>query len=198
MLIIVFGHPASGKTTALLEFKKRGAHVINCDKITGTVYYNKKIMEKVAILFGTDTIQKNHVNKKKLSEKIFSKTNSAKEIRNDLAQLSAIMHPLVVNEIKKLVRQKKKTINVLEINALSDIILEEIIPKGSFFVNVKTSQKKRLERLKQKYGVAAKKRFLATQLPPLKTPREKTMFINGDNPKLLVQGVQEIWKRINP
>lgn len=97
--IAITGSMASGKSTVMKYLKDKGKEVADCDKI------NAFLLEKgndgylqVVSHFGNDLLVNGDIDKKKLADLVFSD-------RNKREQLEAIMHPLILEEIRKLQKQ---------------------------------------------------------------------------------------------
>ncbi|MFH1588074.1 MAG: dephospho-CoA kinase, partial [Candidatus Diapherotrites archaeon] len=67
MNYVLLGLPSGGKTTVLNKLRKHGFKGIDSDKIVEKLYRKKKVIELIAINFGTKIIDSNgEVNKEKL------------------------------------------------------------------------------------------------------------------------------------
>ncbi|MBN2126787.1 MAG: dephospho-CoA kinase, partial [Candidatus Diapherotrites archaeon] len=111
MKLIVLGLPASGKSSALKELKKKGFKIINSDAIVEKIYRKKKIIELIAFNFGTKIIEKNKINKKSLAKIVFSDLKK-------LMALSKLIHPMVLIELKKQINSSKSKKIAFEVPVL--------------------------------------------------------------------------------
>ena len=95
------GGIASGKSTALKEFKRLGARVIDCDALARRV--SRKggpALQKISKRFGACVLKKDgSLNRKRLGSLIFADKKKRKVLEN-------IIHPLIIEEIRK------KTVNI--------------------------------------------------------------------------------------
>ena len=87
------GGIATGKTSVLGEFEKRGARAISCDEIAKEVFYLKSVNVKIMKAFGT-------TDRKKIAEIIFSNPASRR-------RLEKITHPKIIMELKKRINAAK-------------------------------------------------------------------------------------------
>ena len=132
----VTGCFGSGKSTTLDYFKEAGFPIINLDKIVSKLYKDEKIKNKIIKEFGT-------VNKKELSEIVFS--NSAKR-----KKLELILHAPTLKEMNSKINQlkkKNKKIVFVEVPLLFEAKLEN---KFNKVIVIKLSKKMCVERLLKK------------------------------------------------
>jgi dephospho-CoA kinase len=93
--IAICGGLASGKTTACQILAEFGAYVVHADLIVHELLaFDPLVVEKVVRAFGEDVLVDGKVCRKKLSQRVFQNPN-------ELGQLEAILHPLVIMEIKR-------------------------------------------------------------------------------------------------
>lgn len=104
-IIILTGSIATGKSTVLAQFKRRGFASLNADSVVHELLgKGGAAVEKVASAFPESVVAKGcpaYIDRKKLGNIVF---NDARK----LAQLEHILHPLVrANEIEWLKRQRR-------------------------------------------------------------------------------------------
>ena len=101
-IIGLTGGIASGKSSIAKRLRRLGAVVIDCDKLGHTAYEpGTETFEKVVKRFGIDIVSvSGHIDRKRLSDKVFSIDSSGK--RSNLDDLNAIVWP----EIERLARER--------------------------------------------------------------------------------------------
>lgn len=109
IIIGISGYLGSGKSTALKYFGDFGIDAIDADRIVHDLYSpGKDGWRKINDFFGDQYIGRNGaVDRKKLGKAVFS--NPAK-----LKILEKLVHPLVYNEINKIVQKSRCKYIVLE------------------------------------------------------------------------------------
>jgi len=93
------GNPGSGKTTALKLFKAKGARVFNADKLVHAYYRDRKglIYKKITGQF-PEVLRSGRICRRKLASVVFVEPKKLKK-------LEQIVHPTVVRELKKWIKQ---------------------------------------------------------------------------------------------
>jgi len=124
MILGVCGNIASGKSTFLRVAEEQGWLVINSDKIVHELYSpGKEGQRRVSDFFGEEYIQKNgHVNRKKLGKIVFGDIKKLKI-------LNALIHPLVINEIQKIIDKNKGRNTAVESVYFEDKYLNKVVDK---------------------------------------------------------------------
>ena len=112
-IIALTGGIGSGKSSALLEFQKLGAEIIDSDKIShmlmmrGKAAYNEVVAE-----FGREILSENgEIDRKRLAEIVFSDEKKLK-------RLNEITHTLIYNEIKRRISESDADVVCIEIPLL--------------------------------------------------------------------------------
>lgn len=86
-----------GKSSVLGFFDGLGAVTISCDAIVGQLLEDKKVIDRVRVIFGDDVVGDNgRLNKKTVADKVFSDPEQRKK-------LEGLLHPLVFAEIDAVV-----------------------------------------------------------------------------------------------
>ncbi len=154
-IIGLTGCIGSGKTTVAKILKRLGAQIIEADAVshqliqpthTGPLNAWKKVVK----IFGTDILSAdNRIDRKKLSEIVFSNPSC-------LRKLESILHPMIINNIKKQILYFKKqsaSFIVIEAPLLIETGLDKIVDK---IIVVKTPQDIRLRRVSKKLKITIK------------------------------------------
>ena len=93
--IAITGSLAAGKSTVGLILQEFGAYVVDADEIVHSLLSpNTPIGQKVIELLGSDIVAGNQLDRKKISEIVFSDPNK-------LRSLEKILHPAVKQEIDR-------------------------------------------------------------------------------------------------
>ncbi len=140
LLIGVTGGIGSGKTEVCKLLSKRGFKVLHSDKIAKNLYRtDKKLVNDIIKVFGKDIVNyKGKINLPKLREKIFSS-------RKFYTAINKIVHPVVINDIKKFVKDNNYDIVIIE----SALIFESGLSKSmDYIITVFSNKKERIDRLK--------------------------------------------------
>ena len=195
MIIGITGSIGSGKTTAANLFAKHGFEVINVDKIYHKLSKpDKLIYKKITAEFGNQILNKDKsINRDKLKKIVFN--NSSK-----LKKLNSITHPLIVAEIKKLIKKIKRKNNNVEIIIDAPLLIEaNANDLADKIIVVKCDGKIQVLRLLEKkmYSKSEIKNILKSQMP-LKEKLKYADFIvdNNGSLKYLESQVEEIIYKI--
>ncbi|HAY34993.1 MAG TPA: dephospho-CoA kinase [Ignavibacteria bacterium] len=140
LLIGVTGGIGSGKTEVCKLLSKRGFKVLHSDKIAKNLYRtDKKLVKDIIKVFGKDIVNyKGKINLPKLREKIFSS-------RKYYTAINKIVHPVVISDIKKFVKDNNYDIVIIE----SALIFESGLSKSmDYIITVFSNKKERIDRLK--------------------------------------------------
>ena len=139
LVIGLTGEIASGKSSATKLFKELGAHTISADEVVNKLYENS---EEIAVKL-TDLTQISF----KLSIDKALLRNYLIEHPKDVKKVNAIVHPLVINEIKKEIFWIDKGMIVVEVPLLFEAKMEKMF---DFIVGVTISEEEQFERLKNR------------------------------------------------
>ncbi|HEB76567.1 MAG TPA: dephospho-CoA kinase [Nitrospirae bacterium] len=98
MLVGLTGGFGCGKTTVLRLFGKLGAAVLSADDIVHELLNRDDVRDAVAALFGPDVLSDGGIDRKKLSERVFSDEGARRS-------LERLLHPLVLETIRRRSRE---------------------------------------------------------------------------------------------
>ena len=206
MLIVgLTGGISSGKSTVLKIFRKFGSRTIAADEIAHQLTRpGTRVLKEIAKKFGEDVLNRNGtLNRRKLADIIFRNRQKRKT-------LNAIMHPKIIAEIERKIRQfekqtkrsqlrasrKKKNIVVVDIPLLFEAKLEYLVNK---IVLVYVPQKVQIERLQRDYNLTVKqaRARLNAQIPIYKKRKYVDYIINGNLDSLSLQKqIESVWKEL--
>jgi len=206
MLIVgLTGGISSGKSTVLRIFRKLGSRTIDADEIAHKLTKsNTRVLQEIVRKFGQEVLNRNKtLNRKRLADIIFRDRRKRK-------QLNAIMHPKIIAEIKRKIRQfkkraerrelrgsgRKKNILVVDIPLLFEAKLEYLVDKT---ILVYVPQKVQIERLRRDDNLTVKeaRARLNAQIPIYKKKKYADYIINGNlDPLRLQKQVESVWKEL--
>lgn len=139
LVIGITGGIGSGKTLVSKLLSRRGFKVYYADTIAKNLYLtDKKLVKDLVKYFGKDILNfKGKINLPKLKELIFA--NKA-----NYAMINKIVHPAVIDYIKKEIRKSKYDLVLVE----AAVLFESGFNKSlDYVVTVYTNKKTRIERL---------------------------------------------------
>jgi dephospho-CoA kinase len=118
-IIGILGGVGSGKSTVAAEFAKLGCAVIDADKTAHNLLNNRDLRKKAVARFGRGFLKRGgKIDRRKLAGIAFA---SAK----NLAALNKIIHPLVLQQVRELIKkangQRKVAAIVLDMPLLAEV-----------------------------------------------------------------------------
>lgn len=142
--VAVTGNIGSGKSSFCRFLEDQNYSVIKADEVAKEVMLNDKwVKAEIIKNFGSAAYEGNNLNKKYLSEKIFSNQSS-------LFKINSIVHPVVVEKVFLLMDHELKTSNIVFHEAA--LIYEAGIAKlFDFVVLITADLNVRLNRVLQNY-----------------------------------------------
>lgn len=139
LVIGITGGIGSGKTLVSKLLSRRGFKVYYADTIAKNLYLtDKKLVKDLVKYFGKDILNfKGKINLPKLKELIFAN-------KSNYAMINKIVHPAVIDYIKKEIRKSKYDLVLVE----AAVLFESGFNKSlDYVVTVYTNKKTRIERL---------------------------------------------------
>ena len=177
LLIGVTGGIGSGKTEVCKLLSKRGFKVLHSDKIAKNLYLTeKKLVNEIIKVFGKDIVNyKGKINLPKLREKIFSS-------RKCYSAINRIVHPVVINEIEKFVKNNNYDIVIVESARVFESGLSKLM---DYVITVFSNKKERVDRLKLRDEASTKsiKELMKFQIDE-KKKMEQSDFVIINNKSL--------------
>jgi len=206
MLVVgLTGGISSGKSTVLKIFRKLGSRTIGADEIAHKLTKsNIRVLQEIVRKFGQEVLNRNGtLNRKRLADIIFKD-------RGKRGQLNAIMHPRIIAEIKRKIREiqklvtpskvkgcgKNRNILVVDIPLLFEAKLQSLVDK---IVLVYVPRKIQIGRLRRDNSLALKeaKARLDAQIPLYKKKEYADYIINGNlNSVTLQKQVESVYEQL--
>ncbi len=143
-IIGILGGVGSGKSTVAAEFAKLGCEVIDADKIAHELLKKSAVKKKVVSFFGDAVLERGgKINHRKLADIVFADGDK-------LAALDKIIHPLVLKEVRKLIKQVNRQ-NQVKAIVLDMPLLVEVgwAKRCDKLIFVECKQRIRAERAKK-------------------------------------------------
>lgn len=181
-IIGICGSSGSGKSSLSHVFQENNIKVFDCDEIYhALVNAPSSCLDEIASTFGNDVIQNGRLDRKRLSEIVFSD-------REKLVKLNEISHRHVIYELEKEIEALKiKNAKACAIDApmLFEAKLER---RCDVVVAVIADEKVQIDRIMQRDGIDAEraKKRLANQIPNEELKRRADYVIenNGSREEL--------------
>ena len=182
MILGVTGVFGSGKTTVAKLLAKHGYKHIDADEIGHKLLNKKSIKNKIIKVFGSGILAKGKIDRRKLKDIVFYN-------HKELIRLNKIIHPLIIKEIKSIIKRSKNKKIVVD-----GALLIETKCTGMFdnLIVVKINKKEQLKRLqkKKKYTKKEMVSIIRSQLPQKEKLKYADIII--DNNKSLQNTKKQI------
>jgi len=173
-IIGISGYLGSGKSTVLKIFSKFGFDAVDADRVVHSLYEEGRDgYRKINDFFGESYILKSgRVNRKKLGKDVFS--NTAK-----LHILEKLIHPLVYNEINKILDKSSSKFVIVEAVTLDQ---KKLIVPIKYFIWIDVDPKMGYKRFTRKRKITFNeyKKIIGYQ----KKPKKVDFIIKNNGTKL--------------
>jgi len=190
MILGLTGGIASGKSTVSKKLKELGSYIIDADKISREVSDSVEILKKLEDTFGSQIIDNNHLDRKKLREIIFEKKEKRK-------LLNSIMHPIIEKKIiEEIEDNKKEKLIILDVPLLYETKLEYLCDK---VLVVSIDEKIQVERLKARDKIKKKlaKKIINTQMSLAEKIKKADIYIeNNGNLDELSKKIEMLYSQL--
>ena len=195
-IIGITGSLCSGKSSVASMFARLGAKIVDADKIAHQLIEKHGVcFKRVIDAFGKDILNAQGIDRTKLANIVFKD-------KNKLKQLEDIIHPAVIKEIKKEIKNFKKTKDGKSVLALDVPLLFEagLGRLTDFNIVVKASYEDRIKRAVCKLGIsrADAVRRIKAQMPlRAKLPLADFVIDNNRSKQDTFSQVKIIWDEIH-
>lgn len=185
-VVAVTGSFCSGKTTVLGILKDKGADVFNADRRIRQYYKNNRsiVCKKVKVAFPGSLTVRGNISPRRLGEIVFSG-------HRNLVRLERIVHPFIIKELEKWVKQarKRKGVFVAEVPLLFEKKLDIIFDR---VILVYASKPILFHRIKSKFGMSKKEALSRLELfSPWQEKKKGADFLINN-----VSGVIELKRKV--
>ncbi|MBI4057694.1 MAG: dephospho-CoA kinase [Elusimicrobia bacterium] len=189
LVVGLTGGIASGKSTALREFKKCGAHVICLDESAHQVLEpGEKGYSPVVRAFGKEILDvQKRIDRHRLGQRVFQNTSQ-------LRRLESITHPLILQKMKKRVGGVKKGVVIVDVPLLFEKHLQSLF---DLTILVYADSARQLKRLWERNGFSrreALRRFRSQWSMQRKEGLADLILRNTQRKRHLAQQVREFYR----
>ncbi|MFH1790534.1 MAG: dephospho-CoA kinase [Candidatus Omnitrophota bacterium] len=187
-IVGVTGSMGSGKTSVSREFSRLGALVVDADRIARGLLNEPRVKNEIAAVFGGELIRRGRVDRKALARIVFSEGKN-------LRRLNAIIHPGIIERIRKRVKGAGKRVVIVD----APLLIESgFWQEVDAVVLVACRAGIQLDRLAGRgYSPDEAKRRIKTQMPARdKRRRADFMIANNGSRAELAAAVRDVWRKI--
>ena len=191
LIIGLTGAMGSGKSTVAAMLRKKGAAVLDADKIShGCLKKQTPTYNKIKKAFGKEILAENgEINKKKLAEVVFSDKKS-------LRKLCGIIHPAVIKGIEQKAKKLANKVVVIDAPLLIEAGLTSQVDTLVVVAAKKDTCVKRSTR-RLKITKQEARRRLAEQMPLSEKVKYADFVIKNDGGlNITSKQVQNLWKQV--
>jgi len=192
VIIGITGSFGTGKTTVAKMFARKGAKVLDADKLSHAALKKGTATHKrIVSIFGKQILNKDgRINKKNLAKIVFNN-------KRKLKRLTAIIHPAVIKDIKSFIKKSSsKRIAIIDAPLLVEARLASIV---DILIVVKASYRTQILRCvkKSNLGIDDVKKRIKNQISLKKKIKIADYVINNNGTrKNTAKQVDKIWRRL--
>ena len=186
-VIGVTGIINSGKTTVSARFEKIGYVPINADELVRKAYGDKKIISSIVNIFGKSVIEDQQINRLALRAAALSEPDG-------LIKLEKILHPYVIQQTKKILKENEKQKYVLDVPLLFESKMNELCDVVVFVsINDKAWRQRvvKSNKMPLKDAQLMKKRMIPNEF---KIKNSNIIIENSGNLKELDQQINHLFR----
>ena len=142
----VTGNIGCGKSTVARLFKTKDCLLIDADKLAHeSIVYGSEVYKKIKNYFGKGILKKNKcIDRVKLAQVVFAN-------KLTLAKLNSIVHPVVIAEIKRRIKDSEKRVIILDAALIVEAGLGRMIDK---LVVVRAKREQQILRSQKSLGLS--------------------------------------------
>jgi dephospho-CoA kinase len=183
----VTGEFGSGKSTVSGLFSKRGARVIDADKLVHELLQrDARCHRQIRAAFGKEVLSPRGVDRRKLAEIVFNDPRA-------LFKLEKIIHPLAQERVAEFLKRSRSRVVILDVPLLIEAGWAGMVDA---LIVVKAGRKAQIDRLQKRTGLS--RREIMARLKRQMPARDKVKYadIVIDNRLSLAdtdRQVQKIW-----
>ncbi len=191
-VIAITGSPASGKSTVLKAFKKKGAFVFDADKVIHGYYQDKNsaVYKKIKKVF-PQVLREGRISRESLAAIIYSD-------KDKKSILEKIVHPVIIKDLLRWVKASrvKNRLFFAEVPLLFEKSLER---NFDYTILVFANRKILLKRIIKKYTITQKEALERLQYKMADRQKNKKVnYIIENNLEFefLQKEVELLWKKL--
>lgn len=188
-IIGVTGGLATGKSTVTELFAALGAVRVDADAISHDILENDgKVKTRVAGLFGEGILTGGRIDRKKLARAVFSD-------KDELARLCEIMHPVIIERIRREVADSGDNVVVID----APLLIESgMAGEVDVLVVVTAGVDTQINRaVSRGMGREEARRVIDSQMPlSQKAEQADHIICNEGKIEKIKEGVDRIWQKI--
>lgn len=173
MIIGITGSIACGKSTVSGYLKSKGYVVIDADKIGHEALDSDYVKEKLILTFGNDILENNKINRRKLGELVFGKSNN-------LNILNSIIHPEIRKKIlEKIDKNNDKELIFIDVALLFEAKFDDLVDK---IIVVYVDKNTQLTRLMKRNSISKKEALsrIVSQMSPIEKAKLGDYTVNNN------------------
>ena len=173
MIIGITGSIACGKSTVSGYLKSKGYVVIDADKIGHEALDSDYVKEKLILTFGNDILENNKINRRKLGELVFGKSNN-------LNILNSIIHPEIRKKIlEKIDKNNDKELIFIDVALLFEAKFDDLVDK---IIVVYVDENTQLTRLMKRNSISKKEALsrIVSQMSPIEKAKLGDYTVNNN------------------
>ena len=188
------GSLGAGKSTVTRFFRKRGAAVLDADRMVHAILaHDRGVIRKIIKAFGPEILAGQRIDRRKLAGKVFGRPR-------ELKKLTGIVHPAVIRDIRRRIRdiglRRRRTIVVVDAALLIESGLHRYLDY-CVVVNVsRDTQRNRIEKSGVIPWEEARTRIKSQMSPKEKLRYADIVIDNNGGLAATQKQVHEIWRRL--
>lgn len=173
MIIGITGSIACGKSTVSGYLKSKGYVVIDADKIGHEALDSDYVKEKLILTFGNDILENNKINRRKLGELVFGKSNN-------LNILNSIIHPEIRRRIlEEIDKNNDQEFIFIDVALLFEAKFDDLVDK---IIVVYVDENTQLTRLMKRNSISKKEALsrIVSQMSPIEKAKLGDYTVNNN------------------
>ncbi len=162
----ITGNIGSGKSTIAEMFKSKDSLLIDADILAHQLFFKgSSVYKKIIATFGKKVLKAGSlIDRKTLGKIVFSNKNA-------LIKLNSIVHPAVIKEIKRRIKDTRKKVIILDAPLIIEAGLKNIVDK---LIAIKAKKSQQILRSQKKSGLS--RQDIIKRMKFQISPDEKSRF----------------------
>ena len=186
MLIGLTGLTGSGKTSAADFFRRKGAFVIDCDKLAHKVIEHKEVKAKLLQTFGNGIFNTDgSVIRRALGAIVFAD-------REKLFLLNGIIHPAITEEIKAICKNASEKIIIIDGSELESSGVDNLC---DFIIVIEADEKVRENRIVMRDNISSEAALLRINAQK-NYSKEAIRLDNSSTKEALFEKLESVYEKL--